>query len=110
MNMKKVNLKVAYDKWYYTIVGVGGDPQEWMDGYEKLMAEEGIGTPSCWYYCKGSDINRKFSLKGENKFKSDWLFLFFPLDGLPLSRLAVYKIAMHDHWFTDIINNRACRE
>ena len=42
--MKKVNLQVAYDKWYYTIVGVGGDPQEWMDGYEKLMAEEGLRT------------------------------------------------------------------
>ena len=65
----KVNLKTAYDSWYYTIVGAGGDLQEWVTAYEKMLTEQEIGVPKEWFYCKGLDINKKFNLSGKNKFK-----------------------------------------
>ena len=103
--MKKVNLNKAYKNWYYTIVGAGGDVQEWIDGYEKMLAEKQIGKPINWFYCKGTDINEKYNLADEDKINNDLVFLFFPLDGLPVDRLAVFKIAMQDHWFTDYVDN-----
>ena len=105
-NLKKVNLSKAYRNWYYCIVGAGGDLQEWIEGYEKWLAEQQIGWPTEWYYCYGSDINKKYKLTGTNKYDDDLVFLFFPTAGLDMSRLAVFKIRLNDHWFADIIDDK----
>ena len=44
-NIAKANLQEAYNGSYYTILGAGGDLQEWVDGYNQMLAEEGIGKP-----------------------------------------------------------------
>ena len=33
INIAKANLREAYNGSYYTILGAGGDLQEWVDGY-----------------------------------------------------------------------------
>ena len=103
-NLNKANLSKAYNCWYYTIIGAEGDLQKWLNGYEKMMDEQKIGKPTEWYYCHGNDVNREFKLT--EKFEDDIVFLLFPIDGLDISRLAVFKIRMNDHWFTDIIDNK----
>ena len=90
---------------YYTIVGAGGDLNEWVDGYNKLLAEEGIGKPTEWLTFKGDAINSRYNLQGENAFKPDTTFLVFPLNGLNVGKLAMFKLRMEDRWFDDLVAN-----
>lgn len=98
---------------FYTIAGVGGDPQEWVDGYNDLLAKAGIGTPAAWYATTGAAVNRYAEHKARgflvdrDAFPDDITFLLFPLDGLNVARLPVFKIQMQDRWFDDIIANMA---
>lgn len=103
--MKKVNLKEAYKHSYYTILGAGGDLQEWVDGYENWMNEQEIGKPVDWFTCNGKDVNEEFSLVGDNRFKDELTLLFFPLDGLNIGKLAIFKLMRGDRWFDDVIDN-----
>ena len=106
MKLPKADLDQAYKGAWYTVAGAGGDLREWVDGMTNLLEKEGIGRPAEWYVSKGTDVNRKFKLKGENRFQADLVFLFFPLDGMKVERLSTFKIRMHDHWFNDLIDNR----
>lgn len=104
------DLQQAYDGSYYTILGAGGDPMEWVTGVEGLMAEEGIGKPTAWYSATGQQIN-DFADRGtrtlvyEDAFQNDLNVLLFPLDGLETGKLAIFKIRMQDRWFDDIVDN-----
>ena len=107
--MKKVNLKDAYNGSYYTIEGAGGDLQEWVDGYNSMLEEQGIGKPIEWFTCKGRDVNEEFGLEGNERYKDDLTLLFFPLDGLNIGLLAIFKLRMGNRWFDDIIDNSLFR-
>jgi len=104
-NIAKANLQEAYNGSYYTILGAGGDLQEWVDGYNQMLAEEGIGKPTAWFYAKGAAVNKEFGLAGNEAFKARLTILFFPLDGLDIGKLAIFKLKMEDRWFDDIIDN-----
>jgi len=95
----------AYDGWYYTIEGAGGDIQEWKDGINKCLEAEGIGHVDTWFEFEGSDMNREYDLKGDNAYKDDLHFLAFPLDGLDTDKLAIFKLRHRNRWFTDIVDN-----
>ena len=103
--MQTVNLKEAYKGSYYTIIGAGGDLQEWVNGYNEMLEERGIGQPREWFTCKGRALNKEYGLTGENRFKNNLTLLFFPLDGLNASKLAILRIKMGDHWFDDVVDN-----
>lgn len=90
---------------YYTIIGTGGDLQEWKDGYQELLNKEGIGKIRHWITFKGSDINKIYNLKGDVAYPQDLTFLAFSLDGLNISKLSLFKLKMHDKWFDDIVEN-----
>lgn len=104
------DLDKAYNGSYYTITGCGGDLQEWKDGYQELLNKEGIGTIKEWITFKGSDMNNKYHLTGDNAYPEDLTFLAFSLDGLDMGKLAMFKLKMEDRWFDDIVNNNAERE
>lgn len=108
--MKKVDFTKAYRGSYYTITGAGGELQEWVDGYNNMLAEQGIGTPVDWFTCTGKDMNEEYELTGSNRYKDDLHFLLFPLDGLNVGKLAMFKLAMRDRWFDDIVDNNERRE
>ena len=105
INIAKANLREAYNGSYYTILGAGGDLQEWVDGYNQMLAEEGIGKPTAWFYAKGAAVNKEFGLTGNETFKARLTILFFPLDDLDIGRLAIFKLRMSDRWFDDVIDN-----
>jgi hypothetical protein len=100
-------LRKAQAGSYYTLIGVGGDPQEWIDGYEKWLADEGIGKPVSWFHTNGGAVNALAGVVAPSTqaFASDLGFLLFPLDGLDIGKLAMFKIAHEDRWFDDIIGN-----
>jgi hypothetical protein len=105
MKILPVNLDDAFNGSFYTIIGAGGELSEWVDAYEKKLAEQDIGKPANWFTCKGKEVNDRFLLSGNNRFQNDLTFLFFPLDGLDVGKLAMFKLAMQDRWFDDVINN-----
>lgn len=100
----------AYAGSYYTIIGCGGEIKDWTEGYDKLLQEKGIGKPSKWFQFTGRDMNDEYNLTGNNRYPDDLHFLCFPLDGLDVGKLAIFKIAMCDRWFDDIVDNNRRRE
>ena len=110
--MKIINetLRKAYDGSYYTILGAGGDLQEWKDGYALMLKERGIGIISKWIEFTGKDMNDEFHLTGTNSYPNDLHCLAFPLDGLDTGMLAMFKLQMGDRWFDDIVDNDRRRQ
>jgi len=102
--------KKAYEGSYYTIIGCGGEIRDWTDGYDKLLQGAGIGKPSAWFQFTGRDMNAAYSLTGSNRYPDDLQFLCFPLDGLDIPKLAMFRLAWEDKWFDDIVDNNARRE
>lgn len=105
--LKKADLTAAKAGSWYTIIGAGGDLQEWVKGYEDLLKEEGIGKPVAWYKTTGGEVNAFAGgdVESCDQFKKSLVFLFFPLDGLHVGKLALFKLRMQDRWFDDIIDN-----
>ena len=106
MNIKKLtDLRMLQKNSLYTITGVGGDLEEWVNGYNEKLKKEKIGTPKQLYTFKGRDVNDEFDLSGNNRFKDDLTFLAFVLDGLNIGKLAMFKLKWGDRWSDDIIAN-----
>ena len=99
-----------YEGSWYTISGCGGDIKEWKDGYQDLLDKEGIGKITEWAEFTGAEMNAKYHLTGKNAYPSNFHFLAFPLDGLDVGKLAMFKIRMADRWFDDIVSNNARRQ
>lgn len=96
---------------YYTISGCGEPLDEWVAGYEKELKDREIGTPTEWFSASGDSINlyatekHGVPLRPEDKFKGDLTLLMFPLTGLDVGRLAMFKLQMDDRWFDDVVAN-----
>lgn len=100
----------AYEGSYYTITGCGGNLEDWKSGYQKMLTEQGIGKISKWFWFTGKSMNDVYNLTGNNRYPDDSNFLMFPLDGLDIAKLAMFKLQMRDRWFDDIVDNDARRE
>lgn len=105
MNIKNSTLKKAYEGSYYTITGAGGDLQEWKNGYNNLLNENGIGKISEWVDFTGKEMNEEFDLVENDRYQDDLHFLAFSLEGLDVGKLALFKLQMEDRWFDDIVDN-----
>ncbi len=107
---RKAIFSEAYGGSYYTIVGCGGDLNEWTAGYRELLANRGIGTPEKFITFKGKDMNEVYGLTGDNTYPDTLTFLMFPLSGLEVSKLAILRLQGQDRWFDDIVDNNQRRE
>ena len=105
IELNNENIDQAYDGWFYTILGCGGDPKEWMHEYQKLLDYEKIGQVHQWYKTTGKVLNDKWDLTGNERFKDDLSILMFDYKGMNIGKLAIFKLKMCDRWFTDIIDN-----
>lgn len=94
---------------YYTISGAGGDVEEWRAGYEEMLRGIGAGKPKVWYQVTGRDINVYADPSWQDAYPDDLTVLMFPLDGLDVGKLAIFKIEMQDRWFDDIVQNMRAR-
>lgn len=104
------DFRKMYDGSYYTITGCGGDLNEWINGYEEMLEKEEIGKPVEWVAFTGAEMNTEYGLTGDNAYPSDLHFLAFPLDGLHVPKLTLFKICMNDRWFDDIVDNNSARQ
>ena len=103
-------LDELYDCSAFTVVGAGGPLDEWMNGINKSLKERGIGTVEEFYTFNGSQMNKRYHLTGNNAYNNDLTFLAFKLDGLNISKLAMFKLDFGARWFDDIVDNNAHRE
>ena len=104
--MNKADLAAAQEGSWYTILGAGGDLSEWVNGYQEMLTEQGIGTPKAWYTSTGKDVNDYLAPEDNRDcFQDDLVILMFPLDGLNVGKLAMFKLQMEDKWFDDIAGN-----
>ncbi|MDE6695524.1 MAG: hypothetical protein K2K25_01455 [Muribaculaceae bacterium] len=108
-NREKV-FSEAYDGSYYTVIGCGGDLGTWTTGYSKMLKEAGIGEPRQFITFKGGDMNFSYGLTGDNAYSDDLTFIMFPLDGLDVPKLAIFRLREGDKWFDDIVDNNQRRE
>lgn len=100
------NIEQAYNGWYYTILGAGGDINEWTEGLSELLDKEGgMGKVKQWYHTTGKVLNDRWNLKGDNRFNDDLSILMFDYTGMNIGKLAIFKLKMGDRWFNDIIDN-----
>lgn len=106
---KMDKLDRAYEGSWYTITGCGGSLDDWKNGYADIMQKNGIGTPKEWIHFTGAEMNDKYNLMGDCKYPDDLNFLAFSNDGLNIGKLAMFKMAMQDRWFDDIVDNNAWR-
>ena len=109
IELNEQNIGQAYEDWYYTILGSGGDLNEWMTGYQELLDKEEIGKVKQWYKTSGKVLNNAWGLVGDNSFKDDLSILLFDYEGMNVGKLAIFKLKMGDRWFTDIIDNSVPR-
>lgn len=99
-------LNEAYKGNYYTIIGCGGDLNEWKEGYTQLLKKEGIGTIRHWIEFTGADMNRVYGLVGANAYQPDLQFLAFRLEeDMNVGKLSILKLQLMDRWFNDIVDN-----
>lgn len=99
-----------YDGWYFTIEGAGGNLNDWTNGIQEMLDNEGIGTVKEFVTFKGKDMNDYYGLTGRNQYPDDLTFLAFPLDGLDTGKLAMFKLRFGARWFPDIVDNNKDRE
>lgn len=88
-----------------TMVGAGGDLQEWINGLTGILVERGIGKPQSWFTWNGELVNQTYVLEGDNRFQDDLTFLAFSLDGLDVGKLAIFKLEFGLRWLDDLIEN-----
>lgn len=55
-------------------------------------------------------MNEVYMLTGNNAYTNRFTFLMFPLDGLDISKLAIFRLQARDKWFDDIVDNNQRRE
>ena len=80
--------------------GCGGDPQEWIDGINKMLTDEGI-------------LLEDTGFKNVSRFQHDGVTnLLFPFEDVKLNvgRLAMWKLKTHEMfggtWLSDYVDNR----
>jgi len=103
-------LDTLYNDSWYTIEGAGGDLNDWVNGYQEMFDKENIGTIQEFVTFSGKDMNEYYELSGRNRYPDNFTFLAFPLNGLNMSKLAIFKLRMGDRWFDDIVDNSLDRD
>lgn len=96
------NLDELYEHDAYTIIGAGGELQEWFDGYQGLLDEKEIGEILEWNVFSGRDLNDYI---GKDIYDNDLTILAFPIGNLNVGKLAIFKLMMNDRWFCDVVDN-----
>ena len=105
MITKTDDLEAAYEGSYYFIAGTGSELTEWVTGYEDMLAAQEIGKPVQWFQTTGAAINRFVGDDNRDPFPNDLVCLLFPLDGLHIAKLALFKLTMENRWFDDVVDN-----
>lgn len=103
MSIEKITpeqLRIMSEKEGLILQGCGGDPQEWLDGINGLLADEGILKD-------GSKFDNCFVFEHESHTN-----ILFPFEGadLDMGKLAMWRLQTHEQfggtWLSDYVPNR----
>ena len=104
MSIQKISteqLRRMRDQEGLILQGCGGDPQEWVDGINQILTEEGILK-------KGAKFEEAYTFQHD-----DLTCLLFPFREnmeLDMGKLAVWRLATHSTfggtWLSDYVPNR----
>lgn len=98
-------IRELYENSYSTILGAGGDLQEWVGGISKWMESKGLGEMTNVVTFKGKDVNDIYNLEGRNRFPDDLIILAWANDKIDMPRYCIPRLQMGIRWFDDIIDN-----
>lgn len=103
-------MQKAYDDSWFTILGAGGDINEWKKGIQDLLDENNIGKIQEWAVFTGKELNKELRLTGNNAYPDNLIILCFSIDGLNTDKLATFRVRFEGHWFDDVAENDAARQ
>lgn len=96
----------AYRGSWCTFIGTGGPLEDWVDGIEERMELSDLGKPTKWFHTTGEVMNAfAGNVEDGDRFPGDLTFLMFPLDGLDMSKMVMFRLTWGARWFDDIIDN-----
>lgn len=100
----------AYFGSYYTIIGAGGDPQDWINGYnnaiQKSLDPYFDITQEDVLVFSGAEMNSLLNLTDKNRYSDDLTFISFSFNTChQIGKLAFFKMQNGDRWFDDIVAN-----
>ena len=99
--ISKEQLRRMGDQEGLVFQGCGGDPQEWLDGINEILTEEGILK-------KGARFEEAYTFKHEGL--TCLLFPFKEGMSIEMGRLAMWRLQTHRHfggtWLSDYVPNR----
>ena len=98
------------DNSAFTVEGAGGNLDDWMQGLNKLLAENEIGQVDTFYTFSSKLMNDTYGFTGQNHYPDNLTFLCFKLDGLDVNKLAIFKLSFGARWLDDIVDNNLARE
>ena len=100
-DITKDQLRRMVDQEGIVLQGCGGDPQEWLDGINQILTDEGILK-------KGTRFEEAYTFKHEG-----FTCLLFPFKegmAIEMGKLAVWRLQTHpyfgDTWLSDYVPNR----
>ena len=97
----KEQLRRMGDREGLVLQGCGGDPQEWLDGINQILTEEGILK-------KGAKFEETYTFRHDGL--TCMLFPFKQDMELDMGKLAVWRLATHSTfggtWLSDYVPNR----
>lgn len=99
-----------YQNSFYTIVGAGGDINDWKRQIQSMLNLNNIGHVRKWIAFTGDEMNKHYHLTDDNAYPDDLHFLAFSPEGLNIGKLAAFRMQMRDRWFDDIVANDLNRE
>ena len=86
-DITKDQLRRMGDQEGLVLQGCGGDPQEWLDGINQILTEEGILK-------KGTRFEKAYTFKHEGL--TCLLFPFKEGMSIEMGKLAVWRLGTHD--------------
>ena len=105
-------LKKLINGSVFTIVGVSG-LEEWCNGVNETLKEEGIGKVKEFYTWTGKFFNEACGLQFD-PYPEDLNFLAFGFEGLNVPRLSFFRLKVRNswnaYWLDNLVDNNRKRE
>ena len=93
-----------------TIEGLSTDEENLTDVYNYFEENFGLVERKC-YVISGKQMNKHYSLTGNNAYPDDVSIVCFPLDNfVNKNKLVIDRFNFGGRWFNDVVDNNALRE
>jgi len=89
----------------FTVSGAGGNINDWAIGLKKMLKDKNIGHVDIFYTWTGKFMNETYKLSGKVAYPDNFVFIAFPIEGMDIGKLAIFKMEFGARWLDDIVDN-----